>query len=310
MLTVKRLKGSIEHYYEEAVISGAEDYYAERLTVQGRWLGTLAGELGLAGVADRDALRAVLDDRHPDRGTRLGLAENRTTRGFDLCFKAPKSVSILWAFGDRRTVRAVEKAHDTAVNAAIGWLEQHAAWTRTGHNGIGQRRTDGFVAAAFRHRTSREQDPLLHTHVIVANSTKRDGDDHWRTLDGRHLYAAAKTAGYLYQAQLRYELSGRLHVTWRDAVKVRRSSMAYRRRWCGCSRSDASRSKRASPRSAAGRCAPVTLRRWRRGRRRSSVYLTRHCATAGRRKRSPPAISPNRSCAPRSRAIPGPWKRG
>jgi conjugative relaxase-like TrwC/TraI family protein len=219
VLTVKRLKGSIESYYEEAVISGVEDYYAERLTVQGRWLGTLADQLGLDGVAEREQLRAVLDDRHPDRRTRLGLAENRTTRGFDLCFKAPKSVSILWAFADSRTVRAVEAAHDAAVDAAIGWLEQHAAWTRTGHNGIGQRRTDGFVAAAFRHRTSREHDPLVHTHVLVANSTVRHGDDHWRTLDGRHLYATAKTAGYLYQAQLRHELTARLGVAWREPVK-------------------------------------------------------------------------------------------
>ena len=30
----------------------------------------------------------------------------------------------------------------------------------------------GFVAAAYQHRTSRAQDPHLHTHVIVANMAK------------------------------------------------------------------------------------------------------------------------------------------
>ena len=41
----------------------------------------------------------------------------------------------------------------------------------------------GFVAAAFRHRTSRAQDPHLHTHVIVANMA-RAADGEWRALDG------------------------------------------------------------------------------------------------------------------------------
>ena len=64
----------------------------------------------------------------------------------------------------------------------------------------------GFVAAAFRHRSSRAGDPLLHTHVVVANATQAQ-DGRWTALDGRQLYRHAKTAGYLYQAALRAELS-------------------------------------------------------------------------------------------------------
>ena len=66
----------------------------------------------------------------------------------------------------------------------------------------------GFVAAAFRHRSSRAGDPLLHTHVVVANATQA-ADGRWTALDGRELYRHAKTAGYLYQAALRAELSRR-----------------------------------------------------------------------------------------------------
>ena len=87
-------------------------------------------------------------------------------------------------------------------------------WSRRGRNGIDQVRGDGFVGAAFRHRTSRAGDPHLHTHVLVAN-TVRGPDDHWRTLDFRHVYAHAKTAGYLYEAHLRHELTERLGVEWR-----------------------------------------------------------------------------------------------
>src|SRR4051794_19065950 len=39
-------------------------------------------------------------------------------------------------------------------------------------------------------------------------------DGRWTALDGRRVYAHAKTAGYLYQAQLRSELVRRLGVEW------------------------------------------------------------------------------------------------
>jgi hypothetical protein len=77
---------------------------------------------------------------------------------------------------------------------------------------------DGFVAAAFRHRTSRADDPLLHTHVLVANLARTTDDGVWRTLDSRKLFAHAKTAGILYQAQLRFELTRRLGVAWQPVV--------------------------------------------------------------------------------------------
>ena len=75
----------------------------------------------------------------------------------------------------------------------------------------------GFVGAAFRHRSSRAGDPHLHTHVLVANMT-RGPDGRWATLDGRHLYLHAKTAGYLYEAHLRLELTQRLGVAWGPVV--------------------------------------------------------------------------------------------
>src|SRR5919108_523192 len=66
----------------------------------------------------------------------------------------------------------------------------------------------GLVAAAFRHRTSRAGDPQLHTHVLVANLIE-GVDGRWSALDGRRLYAHAKTASYLYEARLRAELTRR-----------------------------------------------------------------------------------------------------
>ncbi|HWC40324.1 MAG TPA: MobF family relaxase, partial [Acidimicrobiales bacterium] len=72
---------------------------------------------------------------------------------------------------------------------------------------------DGVVGAAFLHRTSRAPDPHLHTHVLVANVVE-GSDRRWSAFDARGLYAHARTAGYLYQAHLRHELTRRMGLEW------------------------------------------------------------------------------------------------
>ena len=84
-------------------------------------------------------------------------------------FSPPKSVSLLHALGDDEVRHAVNQAHLAAWQAALSYLEQRACVTRRGKNGVLRERGPGFVAAAYQHRTSRAQDPHLHTHVIVAN---------------------------------------------------------------------------------------------------------------------------------------------
>jgi hypothetical protein len=53
--------------------------------------------------------------------------------------------------------------------------------------------------------------------VIVANMTKSHSDGAWRALDGEPLLRHYRlAAGYLYQAQLRYELTRSLGLEWRE----------------------------------------------------------------------------------------------
>ncbi|MDP8931608.1 MAG: relaxase domain-containing protein, partial [Actinomycetota bacterium] len=214
MLNIGKLAAGSHEYYLASVAAGTEDYYLARGEPRGYWLARGGTELGLDGMVTREALRAVLDGHHPSTGAPLLAQTQRTVPGFDLTFLAPKSVSVLYGLGDRRVAREVQTAHDAAVEAALGYLERHAAWSRRGAGGAEQVRSNGFVAAAFRHRTSRAGDPLVHTHVLVANLARAVDDGRWRTLDGRHLYTHARTAGFLYQAQLRAELTRRLGVEW------------------------------------------------------------------------------------------------
>ena len=220
MLNIGRMAPGRADYYLTAVAKqdGVEGYYLAHGEEPGRWLGTGAETLGLSGEVTGEELRAVLDARHPDSGVRLTSHPARKVPGFDHTFRAPKSVSLLWALGDRQVAGQVVAAHDAAVDAAIGYLQRAAGFTRRGAGGAETVPVEGFVAAAFRHRTSRADDPLLHTHVLVANLARTTDDGVWRTLDSRKLFAHAKTAGVLYQAQLRCELTRRLGVAWGPVV--------------------------------------------------------------------------------------------
>jgi conjugative relaxase-like TrwC/TraI family protein len=219
MLNIGRMAPGRADYYLTAVAKrdGVEGYYLARGEEAGRWLGNGADTLGMAGEVTAEQLRAVLDARHPDTGQQLTSHPARKVPGFDHTFRAPKSVSLLWALGDRETAQQVAAAH-AAVDAAVGYLQRAAGFTRRGAGGVETVPADGFVAAAFRHRTSRADDPLLHTHVLVANLARTSDDGVWRTLDSRKLFAHAKTAGVLYQAQLRHELTRRLGVAWQPVV--------------------------------------------------------------------------------------------
>src|SRR6185312_15707903 len=103
-------------------------------------------------------------------------------------------------------------AHDAAVGAAMKAAEAEACFVRRGHAGANVAQGVGFVAAAFRHRSSRAGDPHLHTHVVVANLTKGP-EGRWSAPDGRPLYVWATALGSLYRAELRAELA-RLGIEW------------------------------------------------------------------------------------------------
>src|SRR5439155_4833008 len=98
--------------------------------------------------------------------------------------------------------------------AGLAYLEDHAALTRRGRNGVMVTDTEGLVIARFEHRTSRAQDPQLHSHCLILNKVRDVQDGSWRALHGHAVFEEAKTAGMLYQAALRAELTRRLGVAW------------------------------------------------------------------------------------------------
>lgn len=214
MLNIGKLARGQQDYYLNSVARGVEDYYLGAGEAPGYWLGGGAADLGLEGHVRERELTPVLEGRDPASGEAVSHRKHKARMpGFDLTFRAPKSVSLVHALGPKEASNEIINAHDSAVLLALDYLERHTAVGRRGTDGVIPIDSSGFVAAAFRHRTSRAGDPLLHTHVLVANLIHGD-DGKWSALDGRLLYSHAKTAGYLYQAQLRKEISRRLGVEW------------------------------------------------------------------------------------------------
>ncbi|HXF97512.1 MAG TPA: MobF family relaxase [Gaiellaceae bacterium] len=243
MLSVGKLTLGQEAYYEQQVVRGLDDYYAGRGESPGIWAGRGAAELELSGVVEDGELGTLLRGVDPatEKQLRKPVRERTITvreldletgrwvegwkalkpvSGYDLVFSCPKSVSLLHALtDDERVRREISEAHEASWQAALRYLEREACVVRRGKGGKHREHGQGFVAAAFRHRTSRAQDPHLHTHVVVANMARAE-DGTWLALDGEAILKTYRlAAGYLYEANLRQELTRRLGLTWTEPVK-------------------------------------------------------------------------------------------
>lgn len=217
MLSGGKVTPSNAGYYQESVAKGIEDYYAGEGESPGRWFGRaemIGAQVG-AEVTETEA-RLLLEARSRPDGSQLGKTkvDESSLTAYDLTFSAPKSVSVLYALGNEQQLAAVLDAQTAAVEAAMGYLDEHAAFTRVGKAGAAVVDSDGLVGIRYRHRTSRAMNPQLHDHCLVANAVRTSHDGVWRTIDGRMVYAQMKAAGMLYQAALRAELTARLGVAW------------------------------------------------------------------------------------------------
>lgn len=202
-------------YYLRAVARSTVDYYMGQGEAPGYWLGAGSARLGLRGEVTEEAMRRMVYGHNPRSG--IPLVENAHARrrrpGFDITFSAPKSATLLYVLGDERTRTAIREAHDGAVADAMDYLERMACKVRRGRGGVRQLDGSGFVAAAFRQRTSRAGDPHLHTQVVTANMTAGP-DGRWTALDGRLIYLHGKTAGHLYQSSMRWRITRELGTRW------------------------------------------------------------------------------------------------
>jgi conjugative relaxase-like TrwC/TraI family protein len=248
-------RGLADYYLGEQSSSDDVGAVAERLAAPGAsWWGGGAGVLAMDGAIERGQFVPLYAKGvRPDGGylgrrfrTQDDIAEARAERlaateqiadayerwqakqrlarsgpqasvaAWDATFSPVKSVSLLWAAGDRHIQQQVWASQLAAVDAGLGYLEEHAAFVRAGRNGVRVLDTDGLVVARMNEWTSRDGDMQLHTHCVILNRARTSVDGEWRALDGRALLAARAGAGAIYNRVLEAELTRRLGVAWRE----------------------------------------------------------------------------------------------
>ena len=177
-----------------------DNYYtADDQLGQSEWGGEAAAALGLSGPVDCGAFEQILSGHLPNGKVLTGGAKEHAP-GFDLTFSAPKSVSLMALVGgDARLVRA----HHESVQTAMAWVESHLSEARMGKDGQIVVATGKLAYALFTHDVSRELDPQLHTHSVIANVTQRP-DGAWRALHNGKIWNANMLIGAIYHNELRH----------------------------------------------------------------------------------------------------------
>ncbi|HFL6518915.1 TPA: conjugative transfer relaxase/helicase TraI [Salmonella enterica] len=201
-----RSAGSAGNYYTD------RDNYYVLGSMEERWAGKGAEQLGLQGSVDKDVFTRLLEGKLPDGAdlSRMQDGSNKHRPGYDLTFSAPKSVSMMAMLGgDKRLI----EAHNQAVDFAVRQVEALAS-TRVMTDGQSETLLTGnLVMALFNHDTSRDQEPQLHTHAVVANVTQHNGE--WKTLSSdkvgktgfiENVYANQIAFGRLYREKLKEQV--------------------------------------------------------------------------------------------------------
>ncbi len=165
-----------------------DDYYTRDNSGGREWIGKGAQELGLTEVTPK-AFQSVLEGMDAKGNQLVFAASNGEHRaGWDLHFAPSKSVSIVWAFGNEKQRSDMLACHHNAVDSVMKYVEDNLIEARITENTKTSRVTTGnMIAARFDHFTSREMDPQLHSHVVVANMTQRKGGQ-WRAIANEKIF--------------------------------------------------------------------------------------------------------------------------
>lgn len=199
MLTVQKVTGGTASPYAEYLISrtqgadGRGDYYLNshgRQEAPGRWaIGALARQLldiDSDQPVSEQQLRNLLNVGHPNdpsKALRPNGSSGTATAAIDLTFSAPKSVSVAWALGSEDARRAIEQAHEHAIDDALAHAVKHVPMVRrrVDRTTVLRERPAELIASVYRHTTARAvddrpPDPQLHSHVLLHGAIRAPVD--------------------------------------------------------------------------------------------------------------------------------------
>src|SRR5579883_3114609 len=206
--------GKATNYFKQEYANAENSYYSQGQTLQGRWHGKFAEELGLGRVVTEEQFARMALGQDPQTGEQwIEHRQSAKTQngkelehraGYDLTFNAPKTVSLVALPGHDERVR---KAHSEAVLRALDAGQEYLQ-ARMGGNKQSQT-TGKWAAAMFEHDTARPEQgypaPHLHTHVVVFNMTRTE-DGQVRAVQPAELYRIQSYMTAVYQNELALKL--------------------------------------------------------------------------------------------------------
>ena len=171
-----------------------DGYYCRLDGRDNAWQGKLKDKLGLSDAVVKE-----------DFDLLVGTSKERA--GYDLCFSAPKSVSIGMCL-DEETRTDMIDAHEKAVASVLAKIEEREIGTRITSGKVTRHvKTGNMLCGKFSHYVSRASDPQLHTHCVILNKTLYQGKEY--AIDNPDLYRNKILYGQLYRNELAAQLLAR-----------------------------------------------------------------------------------------------------
>jgi len=196
------------NYLTENCIS--QDYYNEKETVKGMWYGKLMEILELEGkdiTADSIEFKKLVDGINPLTGGKLTAREElKKVKAYDYQCSPDKSISVMATVGgDSRLI----KAHEEAVKEALGEFEKYIGVRDRKGNKVKSRDyylTGNMTAGIFTHKSSRDLDPQLHSHVFILNVTYDKKNGEFKAIENVDIQKNIGYFGRIYQNSLHWKV--------------------------------------------------------------------------------------------------------
>ena len=193
MISAKIIKNA-DYYFGLNNPHSTEYYHSENGydEVWSYWIGGLAKERGMLGESvKKEDLDAFLNLKKQRKNSRVGV---------DLCFSAPKAVSVLWLFDEE-----IEHAHMKAVAKANKFVLENFVKTRLTKNKKTEIVKGDTAVACFNHYFSRELDVNLHTHCLYLNLV-HTGNGKYGALEAEDFLEKRHEIDMIYKEELVKEL--------------------------------------------------------------------------------------------------------
>ncbi|ABW33028.1 conserved hypothetical protein (plasmid) [Acaryochloris marina MBIC11017] len=193
---------SVQKKGKGKTVSEAESKAAAlRKLVRAQWYGYGAYALGLQGNVHRADFKKVFYGYNLEGERLRGFPKNEKHKervGDDFTFSMPKSASMVLHIGcDYRLF----DAHLQAVKRTLDIVQERYGQTRVMIGGVRHTlNTKNLVIALINHHTSRANDPQVHTHALVMNTTQMP-DGTWRSRKNDLMYMQ-ECLGQIYRQYL------------------------------------------------------------------------------------------------------------